>query len=224
MPAPRTTPARTGRPAVTSRAQIMAAARQLIDRDGWENLTVRKLASELGIGPTTLYHHVRDREDLMVQLITDHIDRLPRPELPADPRERIVVAATAMHDTLAALPWAAEVLTVDGFVGRLGDPALWLVEAILAGAVDHGRTPEQAVDVFRSIWYYTIGEILVRVRTADSPRIDREKLLDSEKVLFGKRDATRLPTLAAIGNRWPALALRDTYPEGIRAFVAGLLS
>lgn len=209
---------------MTSRAQILAAARQLIDRDGWEKLTIRRLAAELGIGTTTLYHHVRDREDLMVQLITDHADQLPRPELPGDPRQRIVVAATAMHDTLSAVPWAAEVLTVDGFVGRLGGTAMWLVEKIVAGAVDYGCTPEYAVDVLRNIWYYTVGEILVRARTAGYSSVDRERLLDSETVLFGHRDPTELPTLAAIGTRWPELAKRDTYPDGLRALVDGLLN
>ncbi len=68
MPSPRTTRPRTGRPPVTSRTQIMTAARRLIDRDGWEKLTLRRLAAELGIGTTTLYHHVRDKEDLMVLL------------------------------------------------------------------------------------------------------------------------------------------------------------
>ncbi len=224
MPSPRTTRPRTGRPPVTSRTQIMTAARRLIDRDGWEKLTLRRLAAELGIGTTTLYHHVRDKEDLMVLLITDHAERIPRPELPNDPRERIVVAATALHDALAELPWAAEVLTVDGFLGRLGDTALWHVETIVAGAVAHGCTLEQAVDVFRNIWYYTVGELLVRARTADHQHIDRDKLLDRRELRFGDRDSTRLPHLAAIGTRWPTLARRDIYPQGLRALVDGLLT
>src|ERR1700753_3166971 len=64
-------PGRTGRPPAASRAEILAGAppppvpappeiltapRQLIDRDGWEKLTIRRLAAETGIGATTLYH------------------------------------------------------------------------------------------------------------------------------------------------------------------------
>jgi hypothetical protein len=33
-----------------------------------------------------------------------------------------------------------------------------------------------------------------------------------------------MPSLAAIGDRWPALAARNTYPDGVRAFVDGLLA
>jgi AcrR family transcriptional regulator len=207
---------------VTSRAEILAAARQLIDRDGWETLTIRRLAAEVGIGPTTLYHHVRDKQDLLLLLLNEHCDQIGRPELPSDPRERIVVAATTMHDALAAWPWAAEVLTADGFVGLLGEPALWMVETILAGAIDSGCTPEQAVAVFRSLWYYTVGEILVRAHSDRRRADDRQP--PYRDIDFSSFDASRLPQLAGIADQWPALAARDTYPQGLRAFVDGLLT
>ncbi|MFJ6483442.1 MULTISPECIES: TetR/AcrR family transcriptional regulator [unclassified Streptomyces] len=209
---------RTGRPPLTSRAQILVAARRLIDQGGWEKLTVRRLAAELGIGPTTLYHHIRNKEDLLLLLLNQHIEQMGRPPLPDDPRERIVTATTAMHDALAAWPWAAEVLSADGFVGLLDESAMWMVEAIVAGAADHGCTPEQSVDVFRGIWYYTVGEVLVRAhsgrrRDEGQPFAYRDDL-----------DPTRLPHLAAIGVRWAELAARDIYPEVLRTFVDGLLA
>ncbi|HEY3686566.1 MAG TPA: TetR/AcrR family transcriptional regulator [Streptosporangiaceae bacterium] len=222
MPRPDAPNGRTGRPPVTSRAQILAAARKIIDRDGWEKLTVRRLAAEIGVGATTLYHHVRDREDLLIQLLNEYAEQTMRPDLSGGPRERVIAAALAIHDSLAAWPWAAEVLTADGFLGRLDEPALRMVEAIVAGAVDCGCTPEQAVDVFRGIWYYTVGEILVRAnsdrrRPGAGPPARREPF-------FGDIDASRLPRLAAIGDRWPALAARDVYPEALQAFVDGLLA
>lgn len=207
------TTGRTGRPPVTSRAEILSAARRLIDQDGWEKLTIRRLASELGIGPTTLYHHVRDKEDLLLLLLNEYAEQIPLPELPAGPAERVVAAATTLHDSLAAWPWAAEVLTVDGFVGLLRTAALRPVEAILAAAVDAGRTPDEAVEVFRAIWYYTVGEILVRARSGRKPA----------GVDFGGFDPVELPHLAAVGPRWPVIAARDSYPAGLRALVAGLL-
>lgn len=225
MPAdPRTPRARAGRPAVTSRAEVVAAARRLVERDGWERLTVRRLAAELGVGTTTLYHHVRDREDVLVELLGDVAARAPRPGLPADPRGRVLVAARALRDLLADLPWAAEVLTVDGFVGRLPDAALWPVEAVLAGAVAHGCTPDEAVGVFRSVWYYTVGEVLVRRRSTGAPGLDVGALRDREQLRFDRRDPELLPHLAAVADRWPELAARDTYDEGLAALVDGLLA
>lgn len=207
---------------MTSRPQILAAARRLIDQSGWERLTVRGLAAELGVGPTTLYHHVRDKGDLLFLLIHEYGEQIPHPDLPGEPRDRIIAAATAIHDALCDWPWAAEVLATPGFITRLGDSALWLIETIVAGAIDHGCTPPQAVHVFRSIWYYTVGEILVRVHTADR-WAHAGRPADAE-TFFGGLDGSRLPRLAALGDRWETLAWRDTYPEGLRAFVDGLLA
>lgn len=222
MPRPDASRGRTGRPPVTSRAEILAAARRVIERDGWEKLTVRRLAAEIGIGTTTLYHHVRDREDLLVQLLNEHVERTVDLDTGGEPRDRIVAAAGSIHDSLATWPRAAEILTVDGFLGRLGGPALQVVETIVDAAIACGCTPAQAVGLFRSIWYYTVGEILVRAhsthrRTGDEEAARRETFLSG-------LDPDRLPRLAAIGGRWPELAARDTYTEGLEAFVGGLLA
>lgn len=204
---------------MTSRAEILAAARDIIDADGWEKLTIRRLAAEIGIGATTLYHHVRDREDLLIQLLNDHTEQTLSADLPSAPRERIVAATLAIHDSLTTWPWAAEILTTDGFLGRLGPSALDMVEAVLAGAVDHGCTREQAVDIFRSLWYFTVGEILVRAhsrvrRNAPTPRAS----------FFPDLDDDRFPRLTDVGDDWPPLAARDIYAQGLAAFVDGLLA
>ncbi|MFD4764367.1 TetR/AcrR family transcriptional regulator [Streptomyces sp. NPDC058439] len=213
---------RVGRPPVTSRTQILTAARRLIDQDGWEQLTIRKLAAEIGIGATTLYHHVRNKEDLLFLLIHEYAEQIPHPDLPSEPSGRIVAASKAIHDALAAWPWAAEVLATDGFIARLGESALWLVETMVAGAIEHGCTPEQAVHIFRNIWYYTVGEILVRAHSS-RPREDYERSTD-RKTALGSLDASRLPHLAALDGQWASLSWEDTYPQALKAFVDGLLA
>lgn len=210
---------RTGRPPLTSRAEILTAARRLIDRDGWQKLTIRRLAAEVGIAPTTLYHHVRDKEDLLIQLLNDYADQIPQPALPRSPRDRIVVAATAIHDSLAAWPWVVEVLTADD---HLGESALWMVEAIVGSAVECGCTPEQAVDLYRTVWYYTVGEILVRANAARRRAgSDRPSQRDA---VFNSLDEARLPHLAGLAGRWPTLVARNTYSQGLAALVDGLLA
>jgi AcrR family transcriptional regulator len=208
---------RTGRPPTTSRAQILEAARKIMDRDGRDKLTIRRLAAEIGVGPTTLYHHVRDKDDLLIQLLDDYARRIERPALPDDPRDRIVVAATAMHDGLAQWPDAVEIITADDL---LGESALWMVDAIVGGAVDCGCTPEQAVALYRNIWYFTAGEILIRSRAGHRAADDRPRYRDA---LFTRLDESRYPHLAPFADRWPALTARDTYAEGLRALVDGQL-
>lgn len=206
---------------MTSRAAIVSAARSLIDREGWEHLTIRKLAAELNIGPTTLYHHVKNKQDLLLLLLNEYAAQVVVPDLPEAPRDRIVTVTEVLHDTLAAWPWAAEVLTVDGFLGLLDEPALSIVELIVDAAVDYGCTLEQAVDVFRSLWYFTIGEVLVRAHSSRG-QADGEHLV--QRATFHNLESPRLPRLSAVASRWRALSARDIYRQGLEAFVDGLLA
>ncbi|MBP0455868.1 TetR/AcrR family transcriptional regulator [Kitasatospora sp. RG8] len=215
-----TTPRRVGRPPVTSRAQILAAARRLIDRDGWEELTIRRLATETGIGATTLYHHVRDKDDLLIQLIHDYAEQIPLPAPHPDPAIRITNAATAIHDTLAAWPFAAQAITTDGFITRLGDNALTLIETIITAATETGQTPQQAVHTFRTIWYYTVGEILVRVRAHHT---HHNNPAPTPKA-FPNLDPAQHPYLTSLAPQWPTLAWQNTYHQTLPALVNTLLT
>lgn len=208
---------RTGRPPMTSRANILRAARSIIDSDGWTKLTLRRLARDLGVGTTTLYHHVGDKDELQVMLVADHLSRIERPEFPVDARERIVAAAVLMRTGISAWPWVAEALSIEGFFARLGESGLWLVEIVVSAAVECGCTPEDAVSMWHALSYYTVGEVSIRARWTD-----REGAA-GEAENFSAIDADSFPTLATIGSAWPALARRDIYGDGLHALVHGLL-
>ncbi len=212
------TTGRMGRPARTSRDEILRAARIVIDRDGWQKLTIRALGKELGVGAATIYHHVRDREDLLIQLLVEHAGRSIDVSLPEEPEARILAAAVAIRDTLAALPWATEVLATDGFLARLGGRAVQMVEAIVATAIAAGASQEDAVALFRNIWYLTVGEIQVRARTDSRP-----EARDARASRFADLDAEATPALASIGEQWVAWAAHDTYADGVASIIAGTL-
>ncbi|MGW2598137.1 TetR/AcrR family transcriptional regulator [Streptomyces klenkii] len=215
--APRKTP---GRPPRISREELIATARRIVDAEGVDRLTMRRLATEIGSTPMALYHHVRNKEELLVLLLDDYAARaLHRPELPARPRERIVAAAAAIHEALAACPWIAEVLTADDLMST---SALWFVEQILDGLVESGLTPEQAVHGYRTIWYYTAGEIVVRTAAARR-RADDAGPTYRERV-FADLDPNELPRLAQVADRWAPLTAENTYLDGLRALMDGLLA
>ncbi|MER6304672.1 TetR/AcrR family transcriptional regulator [Streptomyces sp. NPDC001657] len=220
MPQPSAPRKNLGRPPRISREEIVETARRIVTEAGVDRLTMRRLATEVGSTPMALYHHVRDKEELLVLLLDDYATRtLRRPELPADPRERIVVATTAIHEALAACPWIVEVLTADDLMST---SALWFVEQIVDGLVECGLSPEQAVHGYRAIWYYTAGEIVVRT-TAARRRADDDRATYREQV-FADLDPNELPRLAQVADRWAPLTAQDTYLDGLRALVGGLLA
>ncbi|WP_308820181.1 TetR/AcrR family transcriptional regulator [Pseudonocardia alni] len=210
--------ARTGRPARLSRSGILTAARSILERDGVAALTMRRLAREVGSTPMALYHHVEDREQLLVLLLDDYAAGIPVPEVDGAPRERIVVAATTMHTALAARPWITEVLTADTVMSA---SALWYPEQIISAAVDAGLTAEQGVVVYRSIWHFTAGDILVRHNAAQAkgkaPASPREQLIAAA-------DPAQLPRIAELASRWATLTAQDMYLDGLNAMVDGFLA
>jgi AcrR family transcriptional regulator len=209
-----------GRPPRISREEVIGAARRIVDEEGVDRLTMRRLAAEVGSTPMALYHHVRNKEELLVLLLDDYATRtMRRPVLPARPRERVLVAATAIHEALAACPWIVEVLTADDLMSA---SALWFVEQIVGGLVECGLSPERAVHGYRAIWYYTAGEIVVRA-TAARRRADQDRPTHREQV-FAELDPDELPSLARVADRWAPLTAEDTYRDGLRALVDGLVT
>lgn len=53
-----------------TREQVLTRAEHLLERDGRDGFTLRALARELDVGPTALYNHVTDRDELL-QALTD---------------------------------------------------------------------------------------------------------------------------------------------------------
>ncbi|MDE1671834.1 MULTISPECIES: TetR/AcrR family transcriptional regulator [Nocardia] len=217
MPSPSAQPQRTGRPARISRAEIVAAANAVIDAEGVEKLTMRRLATELGCTAMALYHHVRDKEDLLRLLLNDYADRVVWPELPEDPRERVRVAARAMHDVLAARPWIVDILAADDL---LGVSALWVSESIIDGFVACGLPLDRSVAAYRAVWHYTAGNLIVRARSARRAAEDRPTF---RAQVFADLDAETYPRLAALGSGYLSLAAQDTYELGLDALIEGLL-
>jgi AcrR family transcriptional regulator len=58
-----------GRPPKHSRTQVVAAAIAVADAEGLDALTMRRLAAELGAGVMSLYTYVRDKDDLVDQMV-----------------------------------------------------------------------------------------------------------------------------------------------------------
>ncbi|HEU4668362.1 MAG TPA: TetR/AcrR family transcriptional regulator C-terminal domain-containing protein [Arthrobacter sp.] len=68
---------RAGRPsaALLDKAGITAAALELINRKGYDGLTMAGLAKELDVAPSALYNHVASKRDVLL-LVEDHLASL----------------------------------------------------------------------------------------------------------------------------------------------------
>src|SRR5260370_36009356 len=97
-------PGRAGRPARLSQELIVQAAAAVIAREGMDRFTIQRLADELHSSPMAIYRHVRDKDHLIVLLLDKLVRDLPQPDMPADPRQRVLLPFQAVHDGLLHTP------------------------------------------------------------------------------------------------------------------------
>lgn len=89
------------------RAKVVAAALDLADADGLDGLSMRKLATALGVTPMSLYNHVADRDALIDAMADAVMDKVESPEIGGDWRAAMRRRAVSMVEVLLAHPWAA---------------------------------------------------------------------------------------------------------------------
>ena len=60
----------------TQREQILARAAELFARQGYTATSMNQVALACGVSKPSLYHYVRDKYQLLVEIAEDHVDRL----------------------------------------------------------------------------------------------------------------------------------------------------
>jgi AcrR family transcriptional regulator len=97
-----------------SRARIAAVAVELADTEGFEAVSMRRVAQELGAGTMTLYHYVANKDELVTLMVDAVMGEIlvPADELPSGWRPAIAAIATGSREALRRHRWMLD---------RLGD-------------------------------------------------------------------------------------------------------
>ena len=137
--------------------RIELTAFEVIEREGLENFSTRKLAEELGCQAMSIYHHFPSKAHLMDALVDRLIGRM---DLAADDlpwRERF-------HQVI--LEWRKLALGSPAFfrflaLHRLNTAGgLRLLDHMVAIYFDAGLDAETAARLFRTMGYYLTGSLL----------------------------------------------------------------
>jgi AcrR family transcriptional regulator len=140
---------------VISRPQIVDAALRTVEGGGFESMTIRSLAAQLGVAPMSLYRHVRDKDDLLDEVV----DRL----LPAHgpPRRRnkdweawTIESADRLRKFLVAQPAALYVYLRHPMVSPA---AITRMETMLAVLTEAGFADRAAHRAYAAVQSYTVG-------------------------------------------------------------------
>jgi AcrR family transcriptional regulator len=152
------------RPAHT-RADIARAALEIADSQGFDAVSMRRVAERLGAGTMTLYHYVRNKEEL-VALMGDAVMAevvVPEGTLSDDWRTALTQIANRSHEAFRAHHWVFQKLGEDGVPGPNG---MRHFEQSLQAVAGLGLDREQTFEVIGQVDDYVFGYSLREVQEA----------------------------------------------------------
>jgi AcrR family transcriptional regulator len=202
------------RPAHT-RDGIAQAAIRIADAEGFEALSMRRVASELGAGTMTLYHYVRTKDELLSLVDNAIMGELliPTDELPAGWRAGMREIARRTRDTYVRHPWVVDMPknVDDGPNGALH------FEQSLAVMTETGLPVEECLELVILVDDYVFGYVQrfnpIDAFAGDDPEAIVAAFADDAVTRLAALDPEAFPALRAL---LPAGAERETFARLLR--------
>jgi AcrR family transcriptional regulator len=148
-----------------TREEIAEVALRICDREGFDALSMRRVADELGAGTMTLYHYVRTKEDL-ITLMDDALMAtvlIPADELATNWRDALAQIARASYAAFRRHGWAVEALSG----ARFGPNSLRHFEQSMAAIANAPFDEQGRFDLLGIVDDYVFGSV---VRAVESHR------------------------------------------------------
>lgn len=168
-PAPRSRRERPAKPALTHEG-IVATAVRLMETDGLQRVTMRRLAQELDTGPASLYVYVANTAELHAAILEELLGAVDLSPVDGrgDWRERL----TRLLDSYTHVLFQHPSLAHSALVARPSGPNhLALVEAVLA-LLHEGHVPDAqaawGVDVLLQVATAAAAEHSTRAQSVDA--------------------------------------------------------
>lgn len=169
-----------------TRRLILNAAISLMDREGAQGLTMRRLGEVLDVEAMSLYHHVNGREDLLegvVDLLVDRIRVVPDDDADTNHGWQAVLQLLAheVRDLALAHPKIFPLIaTRHPAAPWLRPPlrSLRIVEEFLTALTSRGFSDSQAARAYRSFSSFLLGHLLLEAASAGAETSPVEEPLD----------------------------------------------
>jgi AcrR family transcriptional regulator len=180
-----------------TRDRVVAGALAIISAHGAAALSMRALATRLGVVPAALYRHVTSKEqlhDLILDRVLAEVDCHPDPALPWT--GQVAALAHRLRTVLEDHPGIAALLKTRDPVSPA---SLAVAEAFLA-PLRAGLPGRQAARAFRLIYDYTLGFALSDPTSPGEQRLQDTATRAELHAFLRSLPADRFPALAALGT------------------------
>jgi AcrR family transcriptional regulator len=209
-----------GRPATLSRARIEAAAAEIIEAEGVETLSARRLGSALGCDPSALYRHFADMDDLR-RAVGDRMLAGVRTAVRAgEPWDRTVrricldLRRTLLtHRRLAGL--------VQGAPTRLPNE-MRITEALLAALLRSGLEPAAAAGAYHALIELTIGSAAIDADVAAQGTRAAAGTYRTWRNDYRRLEPQQFPALTAVADHLYRGSAADRFERALDALLASL--
>ncbi|MGZ3584195.1 MAG: TetR/AcrR family transcriptional regulator C-terminal domain-containing protein [Ktedonobacterales bacterium] len=205
------------------REAVVRVALALLNDEGLDGLTVRRLAERLGVQNPALYWHFKNKQDLLDAMartmITDAFAGIRLPATNEEWADWLTDVAERFHRMLLGYRDGARVIAAADLTGGelLGVQEMAL--RVLTGAGFDLRTALVGVV---AIFDYTLGAAFEEQAEPNHAPVDRSNVLRSRRPSL---DRARLPLLAATADELSAGAPEDSNAEfkgGLQLILAGM--
>ena len=212
--------ARENRRRVLTRDRVVAEALAIISAQGAAALSMRALATSLGVVPGALYRHVRSKDqlyDLILDAVLAEVDCQADPALPWT--GQLTALAGRLQAVLEAHPGVAALLKTRDPVSPA---SLALAEAFLAPLHAAGLPGSQAALAFRLIYDYTTGFALSDPTSPGQQRIQDTATRNELHAFLRSLPASQFPALTALGPYAWADNRDQRFTASLDTLIAGL--
>ena len=205
-----------------SREQVLAAAVRLVDADGLDGLTMRRLGQELDRDPMALYRYVPNRAALLDGVAEHVLDQL---DIPTDGSEWQLELRRIAHDFRAlamAHPHVVPLLVTRPPMTPLGLRPLGTLrplERILELLTSAGFPPADALHVYRTYFGFLFGSVLNELQEVGLDPEESEALL---RLGLHRLPAEEFPHLRGLASELVRFDGAAELDYGLKAVLIGL--
>jgi len=156
------------------RRKILDAARELFTTEGYDKVTMRRIADAIEYSPTAIYHHFEDKDDVVKSLCAEDFSRLlgalTHGGLAADPVERIRQLGVAYTSFGLSFPnhYRFMFMTAhrpDHEPSAQAQQSFELLRSTVAEAIAAGRLREADVDTVAQVLWSSIHGVVALLVT-----------------------------------------------------------
>jgi AcrR family transcriptional regulator len=204
-----------------TRQRVVAEALAVIAEQGVQALTMRSLATRLGVVPGALYRHVRNKQqlhDLLLDGVLAEVDFNIGPSLGWT--EQLKILAHRLRRVLEQHPGVAGILKTRD---PLGPHSLALAEALLGPLQAAGFADRDAGLAFFLLVDYTIGFAVSSPSTSVNEQRVRDPATRAQlHQFFRSLPPERFPALVALGEHVWVDNRDQRFTAGLQVLVDGL--